>query len=140
MHFDETIKDAFLCRCKENISLSHAALPCTFHQRIYLKCSISGESLGPADDKHKVWLSAEPTTPAQSQAQPQKPKERLPATEDRPTLPQLIDCKTSTGSVNVVKLIGTDYNLLGAFLLQDEDGTITDAIADEHHHNAYKVN
>ena len=129
MHFDETIEDAFLCPCKENASLSHAVLPCTFHQRIYLKCSISGESLGLADDKHKVWLSAEPTTPAQPQAQPQKPKERLPSTEDRPTLEQLIDFKTSTGSVNVVKLIGTDYNQLGAFLLQDEAGTITDAIA-----------
>ena len=89
MHFDETIEDAFLCPCKKNVSLSHAALPCTFHQRIYLKCSISGESLGPADDKHKVWLSAEPTTPPQPKAQPQKHKERLPATEDRPTLPQL---------------------------------------------------
>ena len=140
MHFDETIEDAFLCRCKENASLSHAVLPCTLDQRTYLKCSISGKSLGLADDKHKVWLSAEPTTPAQSQTQPQKPKERLPSTEDRPTLEQLIDFKTSTGSVNVVKLIGTDYNQLGAFLLQDEVGTITDAIADEHHHNAFKVN
>ena len=89
MHFDETIEDAFLCPCKKNASLSHAALPCTFHCKVHLKCSISGESLGPADDKHKVWLSAEPTTPAQPQAQPQKPKEWLPATEDRPTLPQL---------------------------------------------------
>ena len=74
------------------------------------------------------------------QHQSVKPKERLLATEDRPTLEQLIDFKTSTGSVNVVKLIGTDYNQLGAFLLKDEAGTITDAIADEHHHNAFKVN
>ena len=74
------------------------------------------------------------------QHQSVKPKERLLATEDRPTLEQLIDFKTSTGSVNVVKLIGTDYNQLGAFLLKDEAGTITDAIANEHHHNAFKVN
>ena len=74
------------------------------------------------------------------QYQSVKPKERLPNTEDRPTLEQLIDFKTTTGSENVVKLIGTDYNLLGAFLLQDKAGTVTDAIADEHHHNAFKVN
>ena len=68
------------------------------------------------------------------------PKERLPSTEDRPTLEQLIDFKTSSGTVNIAKRIGADYNLLGIFLLQDEVGTITDAIADEHHHNAFKVN
>ena len=70
----------------------------------------------------------------------QKPKERLPATEDRPTLLQLLDFKTSSGNMNIVKQIGADYNLLGIFLLQDDDRAITDAIADEHHHNAFKVN
>ena len=142
MHFDETIEDAFLCPCKENASLSHAALPCTFHQRTYLKCSISGEPLGPADDKHKVWLSAEPTTPAQprSQAQPQKPKERLPATEDRPTLPQLIDFKTSTGNMNVTERIGTSYGKLGPLLMRDDDGAVTQAIRDQYHHDAAKIN
>ena len=142
MHFDETIEDAFLCPCKENASLSHAALPCTFHRKVHLKCSISGESLGPADDKHKVWLSAEPTTPAQprSQAQPQKPKERLPATEDRPTLPQLIDFKTCTGNMNVTERIGTSYGKLGPLLLRDDDGAVTQAIRDQYHHDAAKIN
>ena len=74
------------------------------------------------------------------QHQSVKPKERLPSTEDRPTLPKLLNFKTSSGTVNIAKRIGADYNLLGIFLLQDEDGTITDAIADEHHHNAFKVN
>ena len=69
-----------------------------------------------------------------------KPKERLLAKEDRPTLPKLLNFKTSSGTVNIAKRIGADYNLLGIFLLQDEDGTVTDAIADEHHHNAFKVN
>ena len=140
MHFDETIEDAFLCPCKENISLSHAVLPCTFHRKVHLKCSISGESLGPADDKHKVWLSAEPTTPAQPQAQPQKPKERLPATEDRPTLPQLIDFKTSTGNINVTERIGTSYGKLGPLLLRDDDGSVTQAIRDQYQRDAAKIN
>ena len=140
MHFDETIEDAFLCCCKENASLSHAALPCTFHQRIYLKCSISGEPLGPADDKHKVWLSAEPTTPAQPKAQPQKPKERLPATEDRPTLPQLTYFKTRSGSINITEQIGTSYRSLGPHLLEDANGAVTQSIRDQYHHDAATIN
>ena len=74
------------------------------------------------------------------QHQPVKPKERLLAKDDRPTLPKHFNFKTSSGTVNIAKRIGTDYNLLGIFLLQDEDGMVTDAIADEHHHNAFKVN
>ena len=74
------------------------------------------------------------------QQQSVKPKERLPSTEDRPTLPKLLNFKTSSGTVNIAKRIGADYNLLGAFLLQDDDGTVTDAIANEYHHNAFKVN
>ena len=75
-----------------------------------------------------------------TQHQSVKPKERLLAKEDRPTLPKLLNFKTSSGTVNIAKRIGADYNLLGIFLLQDEDGAVTDAIADEHHHNAFKVN
>ena len=141
MHFDETIEDAFLCPCKENALLSHAVLPCTFHQRIYLKCSISGESLGPADDKHKVWLFAEPTTPAQPQAQPQKPKERLPSTEDTPTLPQLTYFETRSGSINITEQIGTSYRTLGPHLLEDANGAVTQAIRDQYsHHDAATIN
>ena len=121
MHFDETIEDAFLCCCKENASLSHAALPCTLDQRIiYLKCSISGEPLGPADDKHKVWLSAEPRGP---------------------TLPQLIYFKTGKKkSMNILKQIGTQYNDLGIMLLDDEVGTVTKAIEKQCHHVVYDIN
>ena len=140
MHFDEIIEDAFLCPCKKTASLSHAALPRTFHQRIYLKCSISGEPLGPADDKHKVWLSAEPTTPAQPQAQPHKPKERLPSTEDRPTLQQLTYFKTQSGCINITEQIGTSYRNLGLHLLEDANGAVTKAIRDQYHHDAAKIN
>ena len=68
------------------------------------------------------------TTPAQPQTQPQKPKERLPSTEDRPTLPELISFKTSTESVNIVECIGVQYKQLCPLLLQDRDGTITQII------------
>ena len=140
MHFDAKIEDAFLCQCELKGSASHAAVPCTFHHKVHLYCGISGKPLGPANDKHKVWLSAKPMTPAQQQAQLQKHKERLPATEDRPALPHLIDFKTSTGSINIVKCIGTHYNVLCTLLLEDNDGTVTQAIRDQYHYDAAKIN
>ena len=69
-----------------------------------------------------------------------KPKERLPTTEDRPTLLELIDFKTSTDSINIIKYIGTHYDVLGTLLLQDNDGAVTQAIRDQYHHDAYKIN
>ena len=69
-----------------------------------------------------------------------KPKERLPSTEDRPTLPELFSFKTSTGSINVIKRIGAHYYVFGTLLLQDNDGAVTPAIRDQYHHNADKIN
>ena len=74
------------------------------------------------------------------QQQSMKCKERLPRTEDRPTLPELIDFKTSTGSIKIIKCIGTHYDVLGTLLLQDNDGTVTQAIRDQYHHDAAKIN
>ena len=86
-------------------------------------------------------IQSEPMPSSQGmQHQSMKPKERLPSTEGRPTLPKLLNFKTSSGTMNLVKQIGADYNMLGAFLLQDDDGTITDAITEEYHHNVFKVN
>ena len=69
-----------------------------------------------------------------------KPKERLPSTEDRPTLPELFNFKTSTGSINVIERIGVHYYVFGTLLLQDNDGAVTPAIRDQYHHNADKIN
>ena len=69
-----------------------------------------------------------------------KPKERLPTTEDRPTLLELIDFKTSTDSINIIKYIGTHYDVLGTLLLQDNDGAVTQAIRDQYQRDADKIN
>ena len=74
------------------------------------------------------------------QQQSMKCKERLPSTEDRPTLPELIDFKTSTGSINIIMCIGTHYDVLGTLLLQDNDGTVTQAIRDQYQRDAEKIN
>ena len=69
-----------------------------------------------------------------------KPKERLPSTEDRPTLPQLIDFKLQSGSINTMEQIGARYNTLGPLLLEDTDGTITEGIEKQCHHVVYDIN
>ena len=67
-------------------------------------------------------------------------EERLPSTEDRPTLPQLIVFKTNTGSINILQDIGTHYDVLGTLLLQDNYGTVTQAIKDQYQRDADKIN
>ena len=57
MHFDSTIENAFICPCELKLSLAHAAVPCTFSGKVHLSCSISGEHLGIAEEKHRVWLT-----------------------------------------------------------------------------------
>ena len=61
--------------------------------------------------------------------------------ESRLTLPRLLNLKTSSGStVNIVKQIGSDYFTLGILLLNDDNGAVTSAITNQHHHNAVAIN
>ena len=57
MHFECAIEDAFPCPCKVSNTLAHAAVTCDFKDNVHLKCSISGEPLGLAEEKCVVWLA-----------------------------------------------------------------------------------
>ena len=179
MHFDCTIEAAFLCTCSVSSTLAHAAIPCNFKGRVHLKCSISGVSLGLAEERQTVWLpplqwlkqkeernaansvqvsktlnddnhmcSAKPQQPLQGSIRSsstevqisQKKKDRLASTDDKPTLPELIDFKTHSGSVNIIQEIGIHYHQLGPLLLKDDTGCVTEAIENQYHRNATLIN
>ena len=57
MHFECVIEDAFPCHCTVSNTLAHAAVTCNFKNNVHLKCSISGEPLGLAEEKCVVWLA-----------------------------------------------------------------------------------
>ena len=53
-------------------------------------------------------------------------------TEQQPNLSQLICFKTQSGSINVLEQIGAHYRELGVLLLNDTNGTVTQAIMGQH--------
>ena len=59
----------------------------------------------------------------------------------KPTLPILLNFKTSSGStVNVFQQIKTHYSKLGPLLLDDDTGAVTSAIVSQHHPDADAIN
>ena len=54
------------------------------------------------------------------------------------TLPQLIRFRTTSGSI--IDQIGTRYWDLGVLLLNDDTGAVTQAIIEQHHEDATKIN
>ena len=54
------------------------------------------------------------------------------------TLPQLIRCRTTSGSL--LDQIGTHYWDLGVLLLNDDTGAVTQAIIEQYHEDATKIN
>ena len=93
---------AFSCPCNTK-PLSHSASPSLFNSKWFLQCSITGESIGAADDRHLMWLEA-------------------PAAEtEKPSLPKLL-------TLNILEAVGTNYRTFGTFLLNDETGSLVDAI------------
>ena len=59
----------------------------------------------------------------------------------KPTLPELLNLKTSPGStVDVVQQIGTHYSKLGPLLLNDDTGAVTSAIVSQYQLNAVAIN
>ena len=164
MQFDDIeVVPAFLCS-HDPTSKAHAATifpNSAVTSESLLMCSETEDAIGELEWSQGVWFqewhgekqqpkplpsTAEASTEKHNKAtsqiltHPQKPKERLPSTEDQPTLPELIDFKTSTGSINIVKRIGTHYDVLGTLLLRDNDGAVTQSIRDQHHHDAAKIN
>ena len=164
MQFDDIeVVPAFLCSHGPT-SKAHAATifpKSAITSESLLMCSETEDAIGELEWSQGVWFqdwhgekqqprqlpsTAEVSTEKHSKAtsqtltHPQKPKERLPSTEDRPTLPELIDFKTGTENMNILKHIGTLYNDLGILLLDDKAGTVTKAIEKQCHHVVYDIN
>ena len=164
MQFDDIeVVPAFLCSHGPT-SKAHAATifpKSAVTSESLLMCSETEDAIGELEWSQGVWfqdwhgekqqprqlpstaeVSTEKHNKATSQTltHPQKPKERLPSTEDRPTLPELIDFKTGTENMNILKHIGTLYNDLGILLLDDKAGTVTKAIEKQCHHVVYDIN
>ena len=164
MQFDDIeAVPAFLCSHGPT-SKAHAATifpKSAVTSESLLMCSETEDAIGELEWSQGVWfqdwhgekqqprqlpstaeVSTEKHNKATSQTltHPQKPKERLPSTEDRPTLPELIDFKTGTENMNILKHIGTLYNDLGILLLDDKAGTVTKAIEKQCHHVVYDIN
>ena len=61
--------------------------------------------------------------------------------KNKPTLPELLTLKTSSGStVNMVEQIGTHYSTLGPLLLNDVTGAVTSAIVSKYQRDADAIN
>ena len=52
----------------------------------------------------------------------------------------MLSFKTATGSINVAEQIGRKYSMLGPLLLNDNRGTVTEAIKAQWHHDAADIN
>ena len=108
------ILHAFPCPCPA-VRDSHSA---SIHQSLdstwFLRCSRTEKNVGPAEDKHRVWLET-------------------PVTEkEKPSLPKLL-------LLNVPEYIGAEYRRFGTFLLNDVTGTLVDAIEHDCHEKAHRI-
>ena len=96
---------AFVCPCS-GVPYSHTASAFLFQSQWRLRCSVTGNSAGAAENKHQVWLEA-------------------PVVEQgKPSLPKLLGLK-------IPQKVGAEFMQFGILLLDDEDGTQVDALEDE---------
>ena len=96
---------AFVCPCL-GVPHSHTASAYLFQSQWLLRCSVTGNSAGAAENKHRVWLEA-------------------PVVEQgMPSLPKLLGLK-------IPQKVGAEFMQFGVLLLDDEDGTQVDALEDE---------
>ena len=96
------VSSAFVCPCLE-AQHSHPASTYYFHSQWCLRCSVTGNPAGAAQNKHQVWL------------------ESLIVEEKKPSLPKLY-------GLNIPLKVGAKFMKFGVLLLNDEDGTIVDVI------------
>ena len=67
--------------------------------------------------------------------------ERLfPPTDQKPTLPQLTAFQGRTQHINIAEGIGVKWMMVGTTLLDDKDGSIIPAIAQQYGNNAELIN
>ena len=61
--------------------------------------------------------------------------------KDTPTLPQLMDFPMVNGrKINILTKIGVHYNVFGPFLLNDDDGSVTDALKESCMRDSHAIN
>ena len=90
----------YLCKKKP---LFHSASPSLFNSKWLLNCTLNEQSVGQASDPHLMWLD-------------------VPVAETgKPSLPKLL-------KLVVVEAVGSNYLSLGTLLLNDETGSLIDAI------------
>ena len=97
------ISPAFLCSCSQS-SEPHSASPYkSLDSKWHLRCSKTEKSVGAALEQHTMWLDT-------------------PVTEkDKPSLPKLLTFK-------VPQKVGVHYEPFGCLLLNDDDGSIIEAM------------
>ena len=106
LHLDGiSASPAFFCPCERD-SHSHFASPDLFNSKWHLYCSITEECVGQATDHHLLWLD----TPS--------------ADTEIPSLPKLY-------RLEIPLKVGAKYFQFGVLLLNDEDGTLVEALEDE---------
>ena len=100
------VSSAFVCPCL-GVAHSHTASAYLFQSQWLLRCSVTGNSAGEAENKHKVWFEA-------------------PVVEQRkPSLPKVLE-------LDIPLKVGAKYFQFGVLLLNDEDGTLVEALEDEY--------
>ena len=98
---------AFICACL-GVQHSHTASAYPFHSQWLLRCSITGNSAGAAENKHKVWFEA-------------------PVVEqEKPSLPKLL-------LLDIPLKVGVKFFPFGVLLLNDDDGARVEVL--EHDSN-----
>ena len=99
------VSSAFVCPCV-GVSHSHTASAYLFQSQWLLRCSVTGNSAGVAENKHNVWFEA-------------------PVVEqEKPSLPKLL-------LLDIPLKVGVKFFPFGVLLLNDEDGTLVEALEDE---------
>ena len=110
-----------------------------------LECSEEEEAFGELEWSQGVWFQE-----WYGEKQPLKPLPTTTATlskemptikaTDEPTLLQLTFFKTRCDSINITEQIETSNINLGLHLLEYANGVVTNAIRDQYHHDAAKIN
>ena len=136
MQFDDIeVEPAFLCPC--DLTPAHAAtiFPTSdVFSESMLECSEEEEAVGELEWSQGVWFQE-----WHGEKQLPNPLPTMKAT-NRPTLPQLINFETQSGRINITERIGKSYSKLGPLLLRDDDGSVTQSIRDQYHHDAANIN
>ena len=134
---DNVPQPAIVCPKHYNLPTTH---PATISCKGKWKCTQSSRWFGQVSTENVPWLNL--LTPHTQQLEPTSTQlPPLPtATPTSVTLPQLICFKTRCGSINVLEQIGTHYRKLGVLLLEDAAGQVTQAIIEQHHEDATKIN